>query len=105
VVVLGDMLELGAFETQGHNLVGIRAAEIADVIVAVGELGRLIGQAAAQAGHRRVYFAGNNDEAVAVVREVTQPGDYVLVKGSRGAQMEDIVAALAQDTESHGATH
>jgi len=46
VAVLGDMRELGAFESEGHQLVGIRAAEVADGRIAVGPLGKLIGDAA-----------------------------------------------------------
>ncbi len=36
VAVLGDMLELGPYEKQGHEMVGVRAAEVADVLVTVG---------------------------------------------------------------------
>jgi UDP-N-acetylmuramoyl-tripeptide--D-alanyl-D-alanine ligase len=104
IAVLGDMRELGAYEQEGHQLVGIRAADVADVIVAVGPLGKLIGQAAVEQGHRQVHFADGNVEAAAQIRTLTQPGDVVLVKGSRGAQMEQIVQALALDTEAHGGT-
>ncbi len=38
VAVLGDMLELGPYEKQGHEMVGDRAAEVCDELVAVGEL-------------------------------------------------------------------
>jgi len=102
IAVLGDMRELGAFEQEGHQLVGIRAAKVADVIIAVGPLGKLIGEAAQQEGHARVYFAPNNAQATAQINQVAEPGDIVLIKGSRGAQMEEIVQALALDTEAHG---
>lgn len=102
VAVLGDMRELGEFEAEGHQLVGIRAAEVADVIIAVGTLGKRIGQAAQERGHAQVRYAQGNPEAIAALRQVSQPGDIVLVKGSRGAKMEEIVQALAQDVETHG---
>lgn len=102
IAVLGDMRELGEFEAEGHRLVGIRAAEIADIIIVVGELGRLIGESARTEGHSQVYFAGDNHQAIEWVRQLAQPGDFVLVKGSRGVQMEQIVAELAEDTEAHG---
>ena len=38
IAVLGDMLELGSYEETGHRLVGARAADVVDVLVAVGEL-------------------------------------------------------------------
>ena len=39
VAVLGDMLELGQYEMQGHEMVGVRAAEVADTLVTVGNAG------------------------------------------------------------------
>ena len=102
IAVLGDMRELGEYEQEGHALVGIRAAEVANTIVAVGPLGKLIGDAAARQGHSRVHYAQNNAAACELIRKFAQPGDIVLVKGSRGAQMEEIVQTLALDTEGHG---
>ncbi|MGB8646435.1 MAG: UDP-N-acetylmuramoyl-tripeptide--D-alanyl-D-alanine ligase [Anaerolineae bacterium] len=99
IVILGDMLELGDYEREGHRLVGIRAADVADVVVAVGSLGHLIGAAAEEAGHPHTFFAQDNDEAVHIVEPLTRAGDIVLVKGSRGAHMEDIVATLAAEAD------
>jgi UDP-N-acetylmuramoyl-tripeptide--D-alanyl-D-alanine ligase len=101
IVVLGDMLELGEYEEDGHRLVGLRAAEIADVIVAVGPLGRLIGEAARETGHKKTFLADDNAAAVRLIDGLAEPGDFVLVKGSRGAHMEEIVLALAAQ-ESEG---
>ncbi|MBI4673865.1 MAG: UDP-N-acetylmuramoyl-tripeptide--D-alanyl-D-alanine ligase [Chloroflexi bacterium] len=102
IAVLGDMRELGAYEQEGHSLVGIRAAEVADIIIAVGQLGKLIGEAAQLEGHAQVYYAHDNAQAIEQLRQVARHGDVVLIKGSRGAQMEEIVQALALDTEGHG---
>ncbi len=102
IAVLGDMRELGAFEQEGHQLVGIRAAEVADIIIAVGPLGTLIGQAAQQQGHAKVYYAQGNEQATAEITRLAQQGDIVLIKGSRGAQMEEIVQALTLETNAHG---
>ncbi len=95
IVVLGDMLELGDYEQEGHHLVGIRAAEIADLVVGVGALGKMIWDAAREAGNEKAFFAQDNAEAAKLVERLAQPGDVVLIKGSRGAHMEDIVSALA----------
>jgi UDP-N-acetylmuramoyl-tripeptide--D-alanyl-D-alanine ligase len=102
IAVLGEMRELGAYEREGHQLVGIRAAQVANVIIAVGALGKLIGDAAREQGHGEVHYAHGNGQAVAQMNRVARQGDIVLIKGSRGAQMEEIVRALAQDTEAHG---
>ncbi len=102
IAVLGDMRELGEYEQEGHQLVGIRAAEVADLVIAVGPLGKLIGDAARAEGLAQVYYARGNAEAIEQIRQIAQPDDIILVKGSRGAQMEEIVQALAEDTEAHG---
>jgi len=101
VAVLGDMYELGDYETEGHKIVGQRARYVADLIVAVGQLGRLIGEEALRAGMSpdTVYLVETNAQAVDLLLELTQTGlgdDRLLVKGSRGMKMEDIVAALAR---------
>ncbi len=46
IAVLGDMLELGQYEKQGHEMIGVRAAEVADMLVTVGIRGHLIASAA-----------------------------------------------------------
>ncbi len=96
VAVLGDMLELGRYEDQGHRKVGIRAAEVADELVTVGELGRIIARAAAETGMKDEYIHTFRDdsEASEFLKEFLTEGDVVLVKGSRGMRMDKIVASL-----------
>jgi len=98
IAVLGDMLELGAAEEEGHRKVGLRAIDAAEVLVAVGELGRLIGEEAQRNGMPadRVRLCATNEAAIEYLKTVIQPGDMILVKGSRGLHMEDIVTALGQ---------
>jgi UDP-N-acetylmuramoyl-tripeptide--D-alanyl-D-alanine ligase len=43
-------------------------------------------------------FAGNG-EAAAALERLLQPGDHALIKGSRGMEMEQIVAALRRQPE------
>ncbi len=97
IAALGGMLELGHYEAEGHEKVGVRAAAVVDYLVAVGELGRRIGEAALEAGlpAERVFFAADNAEAAEVLKRIIETGDTVLIKGSRALQMEEIVAALA----------
>ncbi|MBI4300832.1 MAG: UDP-N-acetylmuramoyl-tripeptide--D-alanyl-D-alanine ligase [Chloroflexi bacterium] len=91
IAVLGDMLELGSYAEEGHRDVGRRAAQVADMLVAVGELGRIIGEEAASGGLVKVIFAGTNEEASEWLLSALELGDKVLVKGSRGVRMEQIV--------------
>jgi UDP-N-acetylmuramoyl-tripeptide--D-alanyl-D-alanine ligase len=96
VAVFGDMLELGAFEDEGHRIVGRRAALVVDRLITVGNKARIIGEAARESGlpDEAVLEIADKDGAVTALRELLQPGDYVLVKGSRGVAMEDVVNAL-----------
>jgi UDP-N-acetylmuramoyl-tripeptide--D-alanyl-D-alanine ligase len=97
VAVLGDMYELGGFEAEGHKIVGRRARNVVDLLVAVGPLGRIIGEEALEAGLTAdaVYLVETNDQAIDLLRTMVRSGDRILVKGSRGMAMEEIVAALA----------
>ncbi len=99
IAVLGDMYELGSYEEEGHRIVGRRAREVADLLVTVGKLGKIMGREALKAGMKTgaVYLAEDKDQAIAVVRDLLSSGpggDVILVKGSRGLEMEQIVAAL-----------
>ena len=97
IAVLGDMLELGAYEEEGHRKVGRRALDVVAVLITVGERGRLIAEEALACGmeEEKVFVEEDNDSAIARLGEIVAPGDIILVKGSRGMKMEEIVAALA----------
>jgi UDP-N-acetylmuramoyl-tripeptide--D-alanyl-D-alanine ligase len=98
VAVLGDMLELGQMEEEAHRLVGRRAADVADVLVAVGKRGRMIGQEALAVGmsRDRVFLIDDTPAAVPVLERLVQAGDFVLIKGSLGMGMSYIVNALGR---------
>ena len=98
IAVLGDMLELGEMEKQGHALVGGRASQVADILIAVGARGKWIGDAARETGMaaEQIFFAEGNAPAIELIRQIARAGDMILVKGSRGAKMEEIIAALAR---------
>jgi len=100
VAVLGSMFELGADEEDGHRRVGEAAAGIKDLdfLVTVGELGRLIAAGAREAGlaaERIVSFAGTA-EALDFLEDNLALGTWVLVKGSRGMKMEQVVEGLLE---------
>ncbi len=96
VAVLGDMLELGPYELRGHEMVGVRAAEVVDELVTVGERGRMIAAAASRAGLAldRVTDLDDTDQAIEFLKHRLGPKDVVLVKGSHGMRMDRIVAAM-----------
>ena len=96
IAVLGDMLELGIYEKLGHEEVGARAAEVVDELVTIGERGKLIADAAWQAGlsKKKISSYSSNQQAINYLLEHLTRNDIVLIKGSRGMLMDQIVAAL-----------
>lgn len=97
VAVLGNMYELGAYMEEGHLQIGEKAKE-SDLayLITVGDLAALIARGAQQAGMNleKIRSCQNNQEALCYLREILREGDVVLVKGSRGMRMEEIVAGL-----------
>jgi UDP-N-acetylmuramoyl-tripeptide--D-alanyl-D-alanine ligase len=96
VAVLGDMLELGPYEKKGHEIVGVRAAEVADTLVTIGALGHIIADAARLAGMRsgKIIEFESTEEAISHLQKALTEKDVVLVKGSHGIRMDRIVTAL-----------
>ncbi len=96
IAVLGDMLELGRYERQGHEKVGIRAASIADILITLGELGKIIAEAATWVGmpKDKIFSLEDSESAIEFLDDYLHQGDVVLVKGSRGMHMGRIVAVL-----------
>jgi UDP-N-acetylmuramoyl-tripeptide--D-alanyl-D-alanine ligase len=96
VAVLGDMLELGQYEKEGHEMVGVRAAEVADLLVTVGARAHMIASAARKAGFpgSRITEFNDLDGAIHHLQESLSPKCVVLVKGSHGIHMERMVSAL-----------
>jgi len=94
VAVIADMLELGPDEARFHREVGERAAHLGvDLVVAVGPRAESYPEGAA--GVASVAFA-STDDAVAGVPGLIEPGDVVLVKGSRGMAMERVARAIME---------
>jgi UDP-N-acetylmuramoyl-tripeptide--D-alanyl-D-alanine ligase len=92
LAVLGEMRELGEAALELHRRVGRAAATAADVLVAVG--GELAAAMAAAAAGIEVHRVADAQAAAALVRHALRPGDVVLVKGSRGVQLDRAVDAL-----------
>ena len=98
IAVLGDMLELGEFEERGHRMVGVRAAQVVDLLIAVGERAKWIASEArsARLSENQVVVLGNGDEVIEYLDEKVGAGDVVLVKGSHGMRLDRIVTALEE---------
>jgi len=98
ILAAGEMRELGKSSSELHRQAGRFAAESGkiDWIVGVaGDAAQIIEGAVAAAFPRaRTRFLANSLEAAQYMEHLVEPGDLVLVKGSRGVQMERVVDAL-----------
>lgn len=97
IAVLGDMLELGEWAEKAHFDIGkyASAAQI-DQIIAVGSNARFIAEGALSTGYskERVKYFQSNTEALDYLQKNLVSGDVILVKGSRGMKMEEIIKGL-----------
>ena len=98
VAVLGDMLELGDESRELHREVGAIAAGLCDFIFLLGEQARDMGEGAQAAGmeSERIRVFSEHSEVAEALRGMLQPGDRVLLKGSRGMKMEKVRNHLEQ---------
>lgn len=96
VAVLGDMLELGQYEREGHERVGARAAEVADVLVTFGVRAHLIAESARRAGMKRtsVHEFEDLNEMIAWLKKNLTGNDAVLFKASNSMRLDRAVSAL-----------
>ncbi|MBL8669358.1 MAG: UDP-N-acetylmuramoylalanyl-D-glutamyl-2,6-diaminopimelate--D-alanyl-D-alanine ligase [Alphaproteobacteria bacterium] len=94
VAVLGDMRELGEIARAAHaGLAEPLVAHAIDVVHTVGPHMEAL-RAAIPAALRGLH-AATSAELAGHIRDLINPGDVVLVKGSLGTRMSAVVAALA----------
>ena len=99
IAVLGDMLELGACSPAEHYRVGRMAAQKSDYVFAYGPNSSRVISGCLTGGmdaiHARAYSEKEN--LITELKCTWKPGDFILVKGSRGMHMEQVVDALLKD--------
>ena len=92
-VVCGDMLELGADSEVHHREMGVFTADfLFDFVIACGVQSKFLVEEAVKAGYdqSKIYHVKDSAEAAQCCRKLASPGDLILVKGSRGMQMEKV---------------
>jgi UDP-N-acetylmuramoyl-tripeptide--D-alanyl-D-alanine ligase len=105
VLVLGDMLELGAGAPELHHQIGAEAARAGvDLLLCVGELSRATAAGALDEGlaPERVVHVEDVPEALRRLSPLIQTGDAVLVKGSRRAGLDRLVEGLVERERAQG---
>jgi len=104
VAVLGDMMELGPRSEQLHRALGAEVARSGvSELWAVGKFAPLVARSAEENGLDGHVSQAEDVEPVARhVCEYLQPGDAVLVKGSRGMKMERLVEEIRASSAPKG---
>ena len=97
IAVLGDMLELGSVSDAAHRDSGALAAKSADILLTYGAQSAKTAEAAAENGMTNVRHF---DDKLSLSRELSamlRAGDAVLVKGSRGMKLEEILQSVYEE--------
>lgn len=102
ILVVGDMLELGADAERLHRECGTLANELPlDLVVGVGPLGRVLAETAAALGSSTLA-AEDPTEAAALLAGALRPGDLVLFKASRAVGLDGALRLLEARTAASG---
>lgn len=96
ICVLGDMRELGDSARALHAEVGKTAGECADVLLATGEFADAYKEGAGE--DKTLVFEDKRSLADALLK-LAAPGDAVLVKGSYGTKMWQVLEYLQEERE------
>jgi len=99
IAVLGDMLELGNFTKEAHEQLGEKVSELSiDFLLALGEEAPIVVESAIRHGlpMERARVVESHSEAISILRQMIQNGDWILLKGSRKMAMERIVEGLTE---------
>lgn len=99
IAILGDMFELGKDEEKYHRQIGKYAFQKGiNVVLSVGKNAEHISLAAKESGIQAFHF-DNKDMLKSVLPQWIRKGDAILIKGSRGMAMDEIVKHLEETKE------
>jgi UDP-N-acetylmuramoyl-tripeptide--D-alanyl-D-alanine ligase len=95
IVVIGDMLELGLESEPLHQNLFLSMLEY-DVcgIFAIGQMSSIAAKNLKEKGFENAFWFSQHEELSKELKKFIKKGDYLLVKGSRGMQMEKVLNYL-----------
>ncbi|MCF7728960.1 MAG: UDP-N-acetylmuramoyl-tripeptide--D-alanyl-D-alanine ligase [Chthoniobacterales bacterium] len=94
IALLGCMGELGDYTMQGYTRVGLKAAELVDLLIVVSHETLPLAEVARDAGMKEVYHVSDNNEAIKLVSSLLRSGDILLIKGSKRAHLNKVAEAV-----------
>ena len=98
IAILGNMFELGEFSREAHRNVGKYIGDGVDILITVGQMAEEIANEAIAMGMdpNQIYRTMTNDQVIRLLGGLVKKKDIILVKGSRGMTMEEIVHYLQE---------
>ncbi len=98
IAILGDMLELGKYSVEAHENMGELAASVADILVTVGQNGKIIAEKAREKGMdgKTIFSLSTAQEAIRKTKEILKEGDLILVKASRAIGLDKVVDEIKE---------
>jgi len=99
IAVLGDMLELGEYAVEAHKEIGKLVADShIDILITSGDMSKYIAEESKVCGMKEnnIFVCNTNKEVNEILKDIIKEGDSILVKGSRGMKMEQIVQFLQE---------
>lgn len=98
IVILGDMLELGKFEKEGHKMLGRAVAESdIEIAIGVGSSTKIMTNEINKINKKiKTYQLQNSEDILPVVKPIISKNSHILVKGSRSLGLDKIVEKLSR---------
>jgi UDP-N-acetylmuramoyl-tripeptide--D-alanyl-D-alanine ligase len=90
---------LTRFTQEAHQRIGQKVSELSiDFLLALGEEAPIVVESAIRHGFPmgRTRIVESHSEAIFLLKQMIQNGDWILVKGSRRMAMEKIVEGLTE---------
>ncbi|WP_277079556.1 UDP-N-acetylmuramoyl-tripeptide--D-alanyl-D-alanine ligase [Thauera propionica] len=97
LLVLGDMLELGPEAPLWHELTGKRAAEVGNILIAVGQHARHYANgfnSLPEGRSGKIFQCNSANEAMKIIDSILEDGDAVLIKGSHGSNLYRLARSM-----------
>jgi len=100
IAVLGDMLEIGHFSANEHKKIGNQVAKSdIDILITVGLRSEHTMESAQDSGmaKSKTFHFSKSGDAKGKVKEFSEAGNIILIKGSQGVRMEKVTKELLED--------
>lgn len=102
IAILGDMLDLGKMTMDAHSKIGLSLKDATDYAFLIGPRMQYAYESAMNEKYpkTKIFYFERPLDALPQLQKIMKTGDAILVKGSQGMRMEQLVAELIEDKEN-----